>query len=267
MIEADKASKAEVVAAAGFRADKSLLPGTGEKVWKSLFDAARRFSTEIAYPDKPFPHIDDNAQCPLCQQPFSQEATIRMRYFEDFVKQDTAMVASEKRRQREEMALQLKAGSLSIGLDAALTEEIRQLDAILLQSTQEFEKKVEARKIWMLGAVDAHVWDAPQLLDGDPRPGLKTLSANLGAQAAEFDKACDLEQKKRLEAERAELRARANLSPRIKAVLDLIGRMQVKAKLATCKDDLKTKAISDKAREFASQAVTKELGKALNDRV
>jgi len=263
-IEAEKASKAEVVAAAGFRADKSLLPGTGEKVWKSLFDAARRFSTEIAYPDKPFPHIDGNARCPLCQQPFSQEAANRMRYFEDFVKQDTARVATEKRRQREEKTHELKASSLSFGLDAAITEEIRQLDAILLQATQDFEKKAEARKTWMSGAVDAHVWDAPQLIDGDPRPGLKTLSANLGAQAAEFDKACDLEQKKRLEAERAELRARANLSPRIKAVLDLIGRMQVKVKLATCKDDLKTKAISDKAREFAGQAVTKELERALN---
>ena len=79
-----------------------------------------------------------------------------------------------------------------------------------------------------------------------------------------MDKATDEKQKKVLEAERSELRARANLSPRLTAVLDLIGRMQVKAKLTRCKDDLKTKAISDKAREFASQAVTKKLEKALN---
>ncbi len=262
--EAEKASKAEVVAAAGFRADELLVPGTGEQVWKNLFEAARRFSTEIAYPDKPFPYVDIDARCPLCQQPFAQEAANRMLRFEKFVKQDTARVATEKRQQREEKTDNLKASSLSFGLDAAIKEEIRQLDAILLQATQDFEKKVEARKTWMLGAVDAHVWDAPQLIDGDPRPGLMTLSAGLGAQAAEFDKACDSEQKKRLEAERAELRARANLSPRIKAVLDLIGRMQVKVNLTTCKDDLKTKAISDKAREFASQAVTKELERALN---
>ena len=97
-VEAEKASKAEVVAAAGFRADELLLPGTGEQVWKSLFEAARRFSTEIAYPDKPFPHVDADARCPLCQQPFAQEAANRMRRFENFVKQDTARVATEKRR-------------------------------------------------------------------------------------------------------------------------------------------------------------------------
>jgi len=263
-VEAETASKAEIVAAKGFRAGKPLLPGTGEKAWKSLFEAARRFSTEIAYPGKPFPHVDADARCPLCQQPFVQEAANRMRRFENFVKQDTARVAAEKRRQREEKMHELKSSSLSFGLDAAITEEIRQLDAILLQATQDFEKKVEARKAWLVDAMKAHAWNAAPLLDGDPRPSLKTLSAKFVAQAADLDKATDEKQKKALEAERAELRARANLSPRRKAVLHLIGRMQVKAKLTECKDDLKTRVISDKAKEFASQAVTKELERALN---
>jgi energy-coupling factor transporter ATP-binding protein EcfA2 len=263
-VEAEKASDAEVVAAAGFRADELLLPGTGEQTWKSLFEAARRFSTEIAYPDKPFPHVDADARCPLCQQPFAQEAANRMRRFENFVKQDTARVATEKRRQCEDKTHNLKASSLSFGLDAAITEEIKQLDPILLQAIQDFEKGIEARKVWVLGAVEAHVWNTPPLLAGDPRTSLKTLSANFVAQAADLDKATDEKQKKALEAERSELQARANLSPRLKAMLDLIGRMQVKAKLTKCKDDLKTKAISDKAREFASQAVTTALKNALN---
>ena len=54
----------------------------------------------------------------------------------------------------------LKASSLSFGLDAAITEEIRQLDAILLQATQDFEKKVEARKAWLMDAMKAHAWNA-----------------------------------------------------------------------------------------------------------
>ena len=52
--------------------------------------------------------------------------------------------------------------------------------------------------------------------------------------------------------------------PRFKVVLDLIQRMQVKAKLTKCKDDLKTKAISDKAKELASQVVTAALKSALD---
>lgn len=93
---------------------------------------------------------------------------------------------------------------------------------------------------------------------------MKQLSANLLVQASDLEKASDESQKKNLETEKAELRARSNLSPRLKGVLDLIQRMKVKAILTKCKEDLKTKAISDKAKEFASQAVTETLKSALD---
>ncbi len=264
-IEAEIASRAEAVAAVGFRAGESLLPGTGEQAWKNLFMAARRFSTEIAYSGKPFPNIDADARCLLCQQPFeTPEAADRMRRFENFIKQDTAKLATEKNRQREEEMQKLKAISLTFGLDAAITEEIKQLDPVLLQAAKDFEKWIEARRAWMLGAMQTHVWDSPPSLVGDPRPSMKTLSTNEVAQAADFDKSTDEKQRKILEGERIGLRTRAKLSTRLQAVLDLIGRMQIKAKLTKCKDDLKTKVISDKAREFASQAVTTTLKIALN---
>lgn len=262
--EAEAALKAQAVAAANFRAGESLLLGTGEPVWKDLFEAARRFSTEIAYSNEPFPHVDPGAQCVLCQQLLNQEAAERMQRFEEFVKQDTAKVANEKRTQRESATQKISAVFLSFGLDAATTEELKQLDAIILKATQDFEKKVEDRRAWILVAVQAHTWDGAPELDGDPCTELKSLSTKLVTQADSFDKAGDERQKKVLESERAELRARANLSPRLKAVLELIQRMQVKIKLEKCKDDLKTKAISDKAKEFASQAVTDTLKRGLN---
>lgn len=263
-VEAEKASNAEMVAAVGFRANELLLPGTGEQTWKSLFEAARRFSTEIAYPDKPFPFVDADARCPLCQQSFNQEAANRMQRFENFVKQDTARVATERRRQREEKINNLKASLLSFGLDGAITEEIRQLDSNLLNAIQDFEKKVEARRGSVLSAIKTHACREVPLLEGDPRPSLKNLSTVIVAHAVALEKATNEEHKKIFELERAELRARVNLSRHLKAVLDLIGQMQIKAKLTECKDDLKTNAISYKAREFASQAVTRELERALN---
>jgi len=262
--EAEGASKTEALAATKFRADETLLPGTGEQDWKNLFEAARRFSTGIAYPDKPFPYVGDEARCPLCQQTFDHEASKRMQRFEDFVQQNISKVAAENRQLREKEVQELKLASLSFRLDAALKEEIKQLDVILPQATQDFEKKVEDRKAWLVGAVEAHAWDAPPLLAGDPSAELKSLSTKLNDQAGDLDKAGDEKEKKILETERAELRARANLSPRLQAVLELVQRMKVKTNLTQCKDDLKTKTISDKARDFASKAVTKEMEKALN---
>jgi energy-coupling factor transporter ATP-binding protein EcfA2 len=262
--EAEAAFKAEAVAATNFRAGEPLLSGTGEQVWKNLFEAARRFSTEIAYSGKPFPYVGAGAQCPLCQQLFDQEVVKRMQRFENFVKQDTAKVAAEKRAQREKAEEKISKVSLEFGLDAATTEELKQLNAILLQTAQDFEKKVEARRAWILVTLKTHSWNCVPVLDGDPRTGLKLLSVNIITQATDLEKASNEEQKKLLETERTELRARTSLSPRLKSVLDIIQRMQIKAKLTKCKDDLKTKAISDKAKEFASQAVTVALKNALD---
>jgi ABC-type lipoprotein export system ATPase subunit len=258
------ASRAETTAATAFRAGEQLLAGTGEPVWRSLFDAARRFSTEVAYPNKPFPNVDVNSQCPLCQQTFDKKAAERMQRFDNFIKQETAKVAAEMRKQREEAIQKLERASLGFGLDTATTAELEQLDPARLRATQDFEDQIEARRMWMLTAVKEHSWDGSPALDRDPRVGLKSLSTKLVGQAADLDKAGDETEKKRLESECAELRSRANLAPRVKAVLDLIGRMQLKAKLVQCKDDLKTKVISDKARELANKAVTAALKSALD---
>jgi len=262
--EAETAAQGEIVAAANFRAGEQLLPGTGEQVWKNLFEEARRFSTQVAYPGKSFPNVDAGAQCLLCQQPLDKIAAGRMQRFEEFVKQQTAKVAAEKRKQRQEAVQKLERASLGFGLDAATTAELEQLDVTQLRAAQEFEKKIEDRRRWTLSALEAHSWDGAPTLHTDPRPGLKSLSTKLLGQAADLDKAADEKQKKALEVERAQLRSRASLAPRLQSVLDLVERMRLKAKLAECKDDLKTKAISDKAREFANKAVTAALKGALD---
>src|SRR5579862_4272058 len=121
-VEAEAAAKAEVMAAEKFRAGAALLPGTGDNVWKILFDAARRFSTEFAYQSQLFPYVESGAQCPLCQQSLDQEAADRLQRFEDFVKKDTARIAIEKRERREKAVLKISGTSLSFGLDAAMSE-------------------------------------------------------------------------------------------------------------------------------------------------
>ncbi len=262
--EAEVASEAEIAAAGKFRGDASLLPGTGEKVWKILFEAARKFSTEFAYPGKSFPYLEFGAQCPLCQQMLDQKSDERMRRFEKFVEQDTARVAIEKRDQRDKAGQEILKVSLGFGLNPALAEELKLLDVTLLQTTQDFENKVNTRRTWLLNALHAHVWDNTPKLDADPRTDLKLLSKEIVAQATEFDKVGDEKKRKVLEAERAGLRARTTLFQRRKAVLDLVQRMNIKAKLIECKYDLKTRKISDKTKVFATQAVTVALKTALD---
>lgn len=261
--EAETATAAASAAAVRFRAADELLPGTGEAAWKALFDAARRFAMEHAYPDEPFPKIDPDARCLLCQQPFAQDAAERMRRFEEFVQQNTAKTAAQKGDQCSTMTQKIEAAALGFGLDDALVDELGTLNTEVLNATRDYESKVDARRRWMLDAVRLHTWSVPPAIDGDCRPEMRKLSAGSVTQATEFEKAADQAKKKALESERAELRARVNLSLRKQPILDLIERMQHKEALTKCNDDLKTKAISDKAKEFASQAVTTTLKNAI----
>ncbi len=156
------ALKAEAVAAKSFQAGESLLSGTGEEAWKTLFETARRFSTELAYPGEPFPHVCADARCLLCQQLLDSDAVNRMKRFEEFIKADTSKVVAEKREQLAVAEKAITHASLGFGLDEASIEELKQLDPSLLQTTQEYEKRIEARRKWMLATLKSHNWNAPQ---------------------------------------------------------------------------------------------------------
>ena len=65
------------------------LPGVGSSPWKTLWDSARRFSEEQAYPGRPFPVLDDESRCVLCQQTLRSDGRARLDRFRAFVKDDT----------------------------------------------------------------------------------------------------------------------------------------------------------------------------------
>jgi hypothetical protein len=78
----DKAAAAQLAASEAF--NKEPLPQAGSEVWKTLWEAARAFSTQEAYPSHPFPHTGDGAVCVLCQQRqcYTSTAPLECRGFE-----------------------------------------------------------------------------------------------------------------------------------------------------------------------------------------
>lgn len=61
------------------------LKGVGDRVWQTLWDAAKSYSTGQAYPDHPFPHVGDEARCVLCQQTLANEGKERLVSFEHYL--------------------------------------------------------------------------------------------------------------------------------------------------------------------------------------
>ncbi len=114
------AEETEKKAAEALQAGETLLPGTGEQVWKVLFDAAKRYSIEVAYPGHDFPHTAEDAVCPLCQEPLEESGGLRLKRFEQYVKDDVAKIVKEQRHKLKTAKAKIEGADLQIGLDSAL---------------------------------------------------------------------------------------------------------------------------------------------------
>lgn len=262
--EAEKAFAAEAEAANALRSGEALLPGTGDVLWKALYDAAKQFSESAAYPGKEFPHLHEAAKCVLCQQDLQEDAAAQLKRFEGYVQHNVAKNAADKRTARATAVGKIENAPLSIDYKDYV-EELNHHDPSVATEIGEFDKAVEARQKWMLAAQKAHAWEGIPAFTADPCVKLKAIADALTAQAETYEKATDDKQKLILKAELAELKARSSLTPHKDALLALIARMTTKALLNKCKDDLKTKPISDKSKEFASNAVTAPLRQALKE--
>ena len=258
------ANENEKQAAVALQSNKSLLPGTGERVWKAMFEAARKFSTEIAYPDHEFPHTAEGAVCPLCQQPLG-EAGDRLKRFDEYVKNDVAEAARLQRQKTNAKKTEIERADLSFSLEESLADELEQHNGTVVAATRDYQASINARREWILTAFETHEWDKAPDLTASPRQRLRNIAASQYRAARIYDRAADTAKSKTLKAEREELSARQNLSKCIKAVLVLIESMKKKHALEACKGNLKTRPISDKSKEFASSVVTDAISKALDD--
>ena len=98
-LEAD----AKTVSEAARLASESLfreapLSGVGSDVWQRLWEAARDYSDQTAYPDRLFPASIDDERCVLCQQPLADDAQRRLRNFETFIRDAAQKAAADAAR-------------------------------------------------------------------------------------------------------------------------------------------------------------------------
>ena len=145
-----------------YKLGRTLLPGTGEQVWKMLFDAARKYSTETAYTKHEFPHTSEEAVCLLCQQPLDESTRQRLKRFEQYVKDNVAKTVNEQRIKLEEAKTKIKDVDLRIGLDTTISEEIKLLDESLIPIISAFEASLKDRRESMFTSLSFSLMIGPQ---------------------------------------------------------------------------------------------------------
>ncbi|WP_332767077.1 AAA family ATPase [Pseudomonas koreensis] len=251
-------------AARALRVEDDLLPGSGEAIWKELFLAAQKYSTNVAYPGHEFPNCAKEAVCVLCQQSL-EPAAGRMQRFDDFIKENVTKLASEKKAALDSVLDQIDRSSLDFGFSQALAAELEGEAEGLVDRLRGYQDQINSYKAWMLKAArSVNLDDVPEL-DASPVSELRKVAAIKLWRARVYKKASNPEKLKKLSDELAELKSCAALSLIIEAVLALHDRIVYRSKLDGCKGQLNPRAISAKSKDIAGKIITESLRKALDE--
>jgi len=236
------------------------LSGVTSDPWKIMYEAARAFSEQHAYPGEPFPVTKDGAKCVLCFQDLIPEAAKRLKQFEQFVTDRTEKL--------------LKAAQQVIDKEAKSFQEIMltpyQSDPDLENEIQELNSSVASQiNLWLQDITKIHIkitesttslkWESTYQIPSDPCTSIRKLADDLELKAKEFDKISAAEEIKKLETEYAELDARRRLSAKKTNLMDHIKNLQSREKIRVCMNSFSTTGISKKNAELTEQLVTERL--------
>jgi len=165
-----RAAQDAAAAAASVLFDNEPLPDVGSQAWRALWEAARRYSEQQAFPDERFPFTDQGARCVLCHQELDEEAAGRLNRFEAFVKDET-------KRQEEEARVAYQRAHDSITAAHVPAKDIPALVSLIRHEIGDEELAASARHVavmlkwrlrWVLRSHTDDEDDSPPVADPWP---------------------------------------------------------------------------------------------------
>ena len=239
----------------------------GGEVWRALWQAARRYSTEIAYPAAPFPPTDPETLCVLCQQPLSAEAIQRMKRFEDFIRDDTEREAQEAEKAFATTARTLADLAISLRPVTDSLGEVRLHDKALERAIRRAFASARLRRHAVRRRLAGDEQAAIPAAEPFPGAGVSALEAQIRVYAADLQKASTGDERKALESERDELADRATLQAHLPAIKAEIERLNAIRFLDDCLADTATNAITKLGNDIADQVLTPRLRDRFADEI
>ena len=235
------------------------LEGVGGEVWRALWDSARRYSTQFAYPGQPFPPSEGDARCVLCQQPLEAEARERMARFEEFIQKDTERQAQQADKAARAARQELISVSIRMLHLKANLEEIAIQNPDLARRTRRSLASARLRRYAFVKSLDAAQEAALPGTAPNPATELAQIETNIRNYAAELQKSAAADERKKLETDLAELSDRELLGGMMQAVRDEIDRLNSIHFLSECLADTTTNTITKVGNDIADSVITPKL--------
>ena len=264
-VNAQKAS----AAAASKLFQSAPLNGVGSETWLTLWEAARRYAEQEAYPEEMFPRIDGEAKCVLCQQDLLEPGQKRMSSFEDFIKGDLKEKEQKMFRIYEFSSREFKKKRLS-------ADRVRKIVAYIDknmddQSVAPDVKNILSRARWMNRQMIRHPEAINRIemsaLPALPRKALEQRLAVLQGRKAALEGKNQLDARAKLRSEYAKLKVRQWLYENKNDVLKEIKRRQKIACLRGKLQDTKTRAVTIKSSEIAEKLITSSLCSSFSEEI
>lgn len=262
-LEEDAKQKREVAKqAAEAIQNETSFDGFGNETWKAMWQAARKYSEENAYPNAEYPVVDPNAKCVLCEQELGEAAKQRLVKFESYVSGElessaaTAEVAVQNVQSK--LPVKPKDSELVTAIHAAQLDEDKWLP-IIRQAWAEIEKV----------SVNERNKDRPSRIHYDLPKGafseVRALMAELEIEVKQHIEDADSFNEKALVEKVTDLKAKKWASGYIQSIKDEMFQLQSKKQIDDWLKALNTAAVSKEAGRISEILVTDAFIERFND--
>lgn len=234
-----------------------LLPGTGEAIWRQLWDAAKAFSS-VAYPLAPFPNLSKDARCPLCQQEIGKKTGERLMHFQEYVESGAqAEVTKTEKALTEKLQA---ATSIAIERDGVrlAINELKADDVALADRADRFLQAASAFQKQVKNNTDKGAALPAKGIGEGPSKDLYSVARSLLDRSARLEKESS-GMKPEDRAELVELEGQVAIRDNVTAILTEIERRKRIAAYSQCLDDTATQSVTRKSTELTKRLVTDQL--------
>jgi hypothetical protein len=239
--------------------ESSYLTGTGGDSWKLMWEAARRFSIEEAYPDLAFPNIANDALCVMCQTPLTEAVGARLSRFEAFIKNETTRLVEQKLRELNTQIEKIKTLASLQSEFTLIESDLGSVESALKALISESLTECSLRKESLLEAAQTGDWKAVKKTPTNPTAAIQKLEKSKSDQAIAEAALHDPTARATLQSELNELADREWLSTNSDFVVKQIARLKELTRLQAAQADTSTSQVTSKATALSRALVTDAL--------
>lgn len=266
LVKARDDAKKVLDAALQMTLENEPLPGAGETVWQSLYNAAKEYATTLAYSGRSFPYTEDGSRCVLCMQPLTDEGKDRFIRFKKFMEQDAKKkheAVSKAVVQAVEKLDQLRTPSPE--MYQGIVGDIRNLDEELADTVNDYFPPMVQRAEAFKKVLAGEQIESTPVAKPTPQDALSTLAGKLEKDALELDKTTKAEGVDKLKSEKTDRMACKRFAAEKDKIFKLFEQFRLVHKYEQCTASINTGTVTRKGKAVISSALTPPLKKAVSD--